>query len=64
VLPLAEFISRNIFGFRTWIAPQAAYRITDFGVEAALFLIAYLSISISVAWFDVLAGGLLRRSSA
>src|SRR5713226_8010576 len=64
VLPLAGFISRNIFGFRTWIAPQAAYRITDFGVEAALFLIAYLSISISVAWFDVLAGGLLQRSSA
>jgi hypothetical protein len=37
VLPLAEFISRDIFGFQTWIAPQAAYRITDFGVEAALF---------------------------
>src|SRR5712664_1408306 len=39
VLPLAEFISRNILGCQTWMAPQAAYRITDFGVEAALFLV-------------------------
>src|SRR6267378_69451 len=53
VLPLAEFISRNILGFRTWVGRQVRYRITDFGVEAALFLICYLSISISVAWFAV-----------
>src|SRR5882724_4132319 len=38
VLPLAEFILRNIFGFRTWMAPQAGYSITDFRVEPAFFL--------------------------
>jgi hypothetical protein len=54
VLPLAEFISRNILGFRTWIGRQVRYRITDFSVEAALFLVC-LS-------FDLDFGGLTWRT--
>src|SRR5882672_2347368 len=54
VLPLAEFISRNIFGFRTWTASQAAYRITDFGVEATLFL-ACLSFDFDLSFVAGLA---------
>jgi hypothetical protein len=52
VLPLEEFISGDIFGFRTWIGRQVRHRITDFGVDAALFLIC-LS-------FDFDNGGIVR----
>ena len=54
MLPLAEFISRNILGFRTWMGRQVRYRITDFSVEAALFLVC-LS-------FDLDFGGLTWRT--
>src|SRR5882672_10320316 len=48
VLPLAEFISRNILGYQTWMGRQVRYRITDFGVEPAFFRSCYLSISLAV----------------
>jgi len=38
-LPVAEFISKKILGFWTWVDRQVRYRITDFSVEPALFLI-------------------------
>src|SRR6266446_1853045 len=54
VLPLAEFISRNILGYQTWMGRQVRYRITDFIGQAAIF-VAWIGKSIS--------GGRIARPS-
>ena len=54
MLPLAEFISRNILGYQTWMGRQVRYRITDFIGQAAIF-VAWIGKSIS--------GGRIARPS-